>query len=199
MGGVAQTGPPPNGTQALRCEPRFESQAPRLAAALPHLGMARSARFGPGPGSRTNSRTDVASLRKEACRKCSKNLTQFGHLFNHSWRASLRSDNCPNSSDRCPNIFGLGVRIHRNAHPNPGAPAPNSLLATNPSATHFPAPHFSANHFSATDISASDIPASSVSASRSFCTDTTGRPDSVSVPMSRPPWVLSVTPLKVAS
>ena len=188
MGGVAQTGPPPNGTQALRCEPRFESQAPRLAAALPHLGMARSARFGPGPGSRTNSRTDVASLRKEACRKCSKNLTQFGHLFKHSWRASLRSDNCPNSSDRCPNIFGLGVRIHRNAHhkalrrragkyllrlrPLPPAHAPRKKIQTLQIVT----PQY--RHEKPSD---------------------TYHRNSVSVPISRPPCPLSVTLLKVES
>ena len=40
-----------------------------------------------------------------------KNLTQFGHLFNPPFRASLRSDNCPN-------ILGTLSDYFRNTCPN---------------------------------------------------------------------------------
>ncbi|MBP8260108.1 MAG: hypothetical protein KA118_10650, partial [Verrucomicrobia bacterium] len=54
--------------------------------------------------------------------------TQFGHHFKTHVRASLRSDNCPNTSDHCPTIIGLGVRIHRNAHVFTHALTPPQIL-----------------------------------------------------------------------
>ena len=46
-----------------------------------------------------------------------KPLTQFGHLLNHQAGASLRSDNCPNIPECCPNILEsvselIGIRSY---------------------------------------------------------------------------------------
>jgi hypothetical protein len=73
-------------------------------SALPRLGMAWSARF--KQGLRQPQFEEDTSLRseKEALGK-RKTLTQFGHPTKSHCRASLRSDNCPNIPEDCPNIL----------------------------------------------------------------------------------------------
>ena len=77
--------------------------------------MACSARLRQGLTLNQFAQTRRFAPKKEAL-EIRKNLTQFGHPFMSYLRASLRSDNCPNSSDHCPNWIGSGVRIDRNAH-----------------------------------------------------------------------------------
>ena len=85
-------------------------------------GSQRRYPIGGGPGllvvDKNGSEDQGAPARRFApkiqARQGRKNLTQFGHPLKSHCRASLRSDICPNTSDDCPNIFGMGVRIHRN-------------------------------------------------------------------------------------
>jgi hypothetical protein len=90
--------------------------ADRLLSALPHLGMAWSARLSSGRESPLRQRNSSPTAPKKKGMEGRKNLIQFGHLRKTPCRASLRSDNCPTIPDQCPTISDwvsefIGIRM----------------------------------------------------------------------------------------
>ncbi len=122
-----QTRPPPMGPRRYAASRDWRLGSSRLAAALPHWGMAWSAGLGQRRKRSPNRASTSPSAPKSQARQRRKNLTQFGHPRKSHCRASLRSDNCPNTSDHCPTIFGMGVRIHRNPHSTGKRPNRNAV------------------------------------------------------------------------
>jgi putative transposase len=73
-------------------------------SALPHLGMAWSARLGQRRKPQLRRKDTSPSAPKKRLLESWKNLTQIGHPRKSPYRASLRSDNCPIIPDQCPTI-----------------------------------------------------------------------------------------------
>lgn len=110
-----QTRPPPNGTQAHDMSRELWFGRPAHVGATP-LGDGLVCWSKATTGVPTGRGDTSPSAPKKEALESGKNLTQFGHPCKSPCRASLRSDNCPTIPDECPIIFGMGVRIHRNAH-----------------------------------------------------------------------------------
>jgi hypothetical protein len=83
--------------------------------------MARSAGLGQRRKTQVRREKLVASGSEKNTLENGKNLTQFGHPLKSIRRASLRSDNCPNIPECCPNILEsvselIGIRNYPVCH-----------------------------------------------------------------------------------